>query len=37
VLLLLEEPAMNELLFEMAVGWSLGFGEVSEWERDGEG
>ncbi|KAG2442395.1 hypothetical protein HXX76_002481 [Chlamydomonas incerta] len=28
VLLLLEEPAMNELLFEMAVGWSLGFGEV---------
>ncbi|KXZ56923.1 hypothetical protein GPECTOR_1g832 [Gonium pectorale] len=28
VLLLLEQPSLNELLFEMAVGWGLGFGSV---------
>ncbi|GIL86836.1 hypothetical protein Vretimale_15605 [Volvox reticuliferus] len=28
VLLLLEQPAMNEVLYEMAIGWGLGFGAV---------
>ncbi|PNH04083.1 hypothetical protein TSOC_009792 [Tetrabaena socialis] len=28
VVTLLEQPAMNDLLYEMAVGWGLGFGDV---------
>ncbi|EFJ40544.1 hypothetical protein VOLCADRAFT_99677 [Volvox carteri f. nagariensis] len=28
VLLLLEQPSMNEVLYEMAIGWGLGFGAV---------